>query len=734
MRVWPGRPYPLGATWDGAGVNFALFSETATAAELCLFEGPARVERRIPMRERTDQVFHCYLPDALPGQLYGFRVRGPYEPDKGLRFNHHKLLFDPYAKAVGRGLTWNPALFGYTCGEEDTTFDERDSSAYAPLAAVTETAFTWGDDRAPNRPWHETLIYELHVKGFTKLMPGVPEHMRGTYAGVGSDPAVRHLKALGVTAVELLPVHYRIDDGHLIDKGLTNYWGYNTLGFFAPDPRFSSDPDDPAAAVREFKMMVRSLHAAGIEVILDVVYNHTAEGNQMGPTLSWRGIDNGSYYFLSPESPRHYMDFTACGNSPNMQHPRVLQLIMDSLRYWATEMRVDGFRFDLAPTLARELAVVDKLGSFFDIIHQDPVLSRVKLIAEPWDIGPGGYMVGNFPVGWTEWNGEYRDAVRKFWAGQDVPTELLARRLTGSGDLYEQTGRRPYASINFVTCHDGFTLRDLVSYSKKHNEANGEDNRDGANDNHSWNCGAEGHTDDPAVLARRRRQQRNLLATLLLSQGVPMLLAGDEFGHTQNGNNNTYCQDNELTWLEWPRADPSLLAFARRLTQLREEEPVLKRRTFFRGRAIRGAGAKDVAWFKPDGTELTDGEWQECHKWLGMRLAGDQIRETDDRGEPIVGDTLYAIFNAGPTGVPFALPATNPEHVWELLFDTADDKKPHATFTGGAAYDLTEHAVAVFRTRPVSEPDADVTPLQAAVLRKAADGVKPAPLLTGGNS
>lgn len=731
MRVWPGRSYPLGATWDGAGVNFALFSENATAAELCLFEGPALVERRVPLTERTDQVFHAYLPDVLPGQLYGFRVHGPYEPEKGLRFNPHKLLFDPYAKAVGRGLTWNPSLFGYTCGEEDTTFDKRDSAAYAPLAAVTETAFTWGDDRQPNRSWHETLIYELHVKGFTKLMPGVSDHIRGTYAGVGSEPAVRHLKALGVTAVELLPVHYRIDDGHLMDKGLSNYWGYNTLGFFAPDPRFSSNPNDPESAVREFKMMVRSLHAAGIEVILDVVYNHTAEGNQMGPTLSWRGFDNGSYYFLSPEAPRYYMDFTACGNSPNMQHPRVLQLIMDSLRYWVTEMHVDGFRFDLAPTLARELAVVDKLGSFFDIIHQDPVLNRVKLIAEPWDIGPDGYMVGNFPVGWTEWNGEYRDVIRKFWAGQGVPTEVLARRLTGSGDLYEQTGRRPYASINFVTCHDGFTLRDLVSYSQKHNDANGEDNRDGTNDNHSWNCGAEGHTDDKAVLARRRRQQRNLLATLLLSQGVPMMLAGDEFGHTQKGNNNTYCQDNELTWLEWPQADKSLLAFAQKLTLLREEQPTLKRRTFFQGRPIRGEEAKDVAWFKYDGAELTDGEWSESRKWFGMRLAGDLIRETDDRGEPVVGDTLYAIFNADAKGVRFTLPATNPEHVWELLFDTADDKRPHATFTGGAGYDLTEHAVALFRTRPIAEPDADVTPLQAAALRHAADGVRDRPLSGG---
>ena len=734
MRVWPGRPYPLGATWDGAGVNFALFSENATAVELCLFDGPALVEHRVPLRECTDQVFHAYLPDMLPGQLYGFRVSGPHEPVKGHRFNPHKLLFDPYAKAVGRGLTWSDALFGYAIGEEDTTIDTRDSSAFAPLAAVAETAFTWGDDRPPARPWHETLIYELHVKGFTQLMPGVPEHLRGTYAGVGSEAAVRHLKELNVTAVELLPVHYRIDDRHLMEKGLSNYWGYNTLGFFAPDPRFSSAPADPASAIREFKTMVRTLHAAGIEVILDVVYNHTAEGNQNGPTLSWRGVDNASYYFLSPDSPRHYMDFTGCGNSPNMQHPRVLQLIMDSLRYWVEVMHVDGFRFDLAPTLARELAEVDKLGSFFDIIHQDPVLSRVKLIAEPWDIGPGGYMVGNFPIGWTEWNGEYRDAVRAFWAGRDVPTDLLAHRLTGSGDLYERTGRRPYASVNFVTCHDGFTLRDLVSYEQKHNGANGEENRDGSNENHNWNGGSEGPTDDPKVLARRNRQRRNLLATVLFSQGVPMLLAGDEIGHTQSGNNNTYCQDNELTWLEWVRPDRDFLAFAHAVTQLRAEQPVLKRRTFFQGRPIRGAGVADVSWFKPNGGELTDAEWTTPHKALGMRLAGDLIRETDDRGDPIAGDTLLVLMNADAKAVRFVLPATSDEHVWELMLDTADDRKPHATVAGGARYELIDHSLALFRTRPLKEPGADVTPLQAAALRRAASGPRARPLDAEGPS
>ena len=732
MRVWPGRPYPLGVTWDGAGVNFALFSENATAVELCLFNGPALEEQRIPLRDRTDQVFHAYLPDVLPGQLYGFRVSGPYEPEQGHRFNAHKLLFDPYAKAVGRDLTWADALFGYTIGHDDTTFDARDSSAFAPLAAVIDTAFTWGDDRAPAHSWHETVIYELHVKGFTRFMPGVPERLRGTYAGVGSEPAVRHLKDLNVTAVELLPVHYRIDDRHLMEKGLSNYWGYNTLGFFASDPRFCSDPSDPACAVREFKTMVRALHAAGIEVILDVVYNHTAEGNQNGPTLSWRGVDNASYYFLSPEAPRYFMDFTACGNSPNMQHPRVLQLIMDSLRYWVQEMHVDGFRFDLAPTLARELAVVDKLGSFFDIIHQDPVLNRVKLIAEPWDIGPGGYMVGNFPVGWTEWTGEYRDAVRGFWAGREVPTDVLAHRLTGSGDLYERTGRRPYASVNFVTCHDGYTLHDLVSYERKHNEANGEGNNDGHNDNRNWNGGHEGPTDDPKVNARRARQRRNMLATVLLSQGVPMLLSGDEIGHTQRGNNNAYCQDNELTWLGWEGADRDFLAFAHAVTRLRAEEPVLKRRTFFQGRPIRGEGVADVSWFKPNGHELTDQEWKLPHKSLGVRLAGDLIRETDERGEPIVGDTLLVLMNADTRHVRFSLPATNPDHVWELVFDTADDRKPHATVSGGDKYELVDHALALFRTRSLRDPHADLTPLRAAALRRAVTGPRVHPLRTEG--
>jgi len=540
MRIWPGSPYPLGSTWDGAGVNFALFSENAQKVELCLFDhrDATKETARITMPERTDQVFHVYLPDALPGQLYGYRVYGPHEPARGHRFNPNKLVFDPYAKSVGRFTRWADELFGYEIGnpDEDLKLDPRDSAAFAPLGEVVENAFSWGDDRRPRTAWHRTLIYEAHVRGITMRHPKVPEHLRGTYLGMCSDPMIEHLLALGVTAVELMPVHHHVDDRGLVERGLNNYWGYNTLSFFAPDERYSAKCNIPT--VVQFKTMVRNLHRAGIEVILDVVYNHTAEGNHLGPTLSMRGIDNASYYRLVGDNPRYYMDFTGCGNTLNMQNPRVLQLIMDSLRYWVEEMHVDGFRFDLASTLARELYDVDKLGAFFDIIHQDPVISQVKLIAEPWDVGPGGYQVGNFPVGWTEWNGRYRDAVRRFWKGDGDAASELATRLAGSSDLYEHSGRRPYASINFVTCHDGFCLEDLVSYNEKHNEANGEDNRDGHNDNLSWNCGVEGPTDDKAILALRAQQKRNLLATLLLSQGVPMLCGGDELGHTQQGNNN----------------------------------------------------------------------------------------------------------------------------------------------------------------------------------------------------
>ncbi len=730
MRVWPGRPYPRGATWDGTGVNFAVFSEHATRVELCLFDVPdPRTERRIDLPDRTDQVFHAYLPDILPGQLYGYRVHGPYQPAKGQRFNPHKLLFDPYSKAVGRGLRWDDALFGYTIGHQDAdlSFDTRDSAPFAPLAMVADTAFTWGDDRPLDHQWHETLIYELHVKGFTKQLPGVPERLRGTYAGVGSEAAVRHLKELNVSAVELLPVHYSIEDRHLLDRGLTNYWGYNTLGFFAPDPRFATAPE---RAVWEFKSMVRALHAAGIEVILDVVYNHTAEGNQCGATLSFRGIDNASYYFLSPEDPRYYMDFTGCGNTPRMAHPAVLRLMMDSLRYWVQEMHVDGFRFDLATALARESLEVDILSAFFRIVAQDPVLSRVKLIAEPWDVGPGGYMVGNFPHGWAEWNGEFRDAAREFWAGKAVTAKRLAHRLCGSPDLYDRTGRRPHASVNFVTCHDGFTLNDLVSYEEKRNHANGEENRDGDNHNRNWNCGCEGPSDDPEVAAHRERQRRNLLAMVFLSQGVPMLLAGDELGHTQQGNNNTYCQDNELTWLDWLPSGQrdAFQEFVKSLTQLWREQPVLRRRTFFQGQPIRGEDVADVSWFTPFGQELTDADWSLPTTALGMRLAGDLIRHTCDRGQPIVGDTLFVAFNAGAESTPFALPGTHPRHVWELLLDTADDERRRELFPGGNRYSVTERSVVVFRTRPRVERETDVTPLQAGTIRKAAEGIRPRPL------
>jgi isoamylase len=718
-RKWPGAPFPLGATWDGVGVNFALFSEAATGVELCLFAdaGNHHEVERIRLTERTDYVWHCYLPDALPGQHYGYRVEGPYEPAAGYRFNANKVLLDPYALLVGRDLTWDDALFGYRIGDDDLSFDDRDSSRFAPLATVVDPAFTWGDDRPPRTPWHQTIIYEAHVKGMTERMPGIPPHLRGTYAGLASDAAINHLLKLNVTAVELLPVHHRADDRHLLERGLANYWGYNTLGFFAPDTRYATKPH---LAVSQFKMMVRRLHEAGIEVILDVVYNHTAEGSHLGPTLSLRGIDNVAYYRLAPDSPRHYMDFTGCGNTPNMQHPRLLQLIMDSLRYWVLEMHVDGFRFDLASTLARELYDVDRLGAFFDIIHQDPVLSRVKLIAEPWDVGPGGYQVGNFPVLWTEWNGQYRDEVRDFWRGGGGSAGKIATRLCGSSDLYEHNGRRPYASINFVTCHDGFTLSDLVSYDAKHNEANGEDNRDGTDDNRSWNCGTEGPTDDPNVRALRERQRRNLLATLMLSQGVPMLLGGDEIGHTQLGNNNGYCQDNGLTWLDWKLTAPkrALLAFARRLTRIRREHPVLTRRTFFRGRSIRGEGVSDVSWFHPGGGEMSDEQWHDRVTCLGMRLAGDLMNETDARGEPIVGDTLLILMNGSHEGIPFQLPGTNPDHQWELLVDTANDRVWGTLRGGGEIFDLTDRSLALFRTRPVAFDKAGLTPHQAEAIRK----------------
>ena len=702
MRVWPGTPYPLGATWDGVGVNFALFSEHGTRVELCLFDSvDAETESlTIPLTEHTDMVWHGYLPDVRPGQLYGYRVHGPYAPHQGHRFNPNKVVMDPYARVVGRRKRWDESLFGFRAGEDDATFDTRDSAAHAPLAAVVDPAFTWGDDRPLRTPWHETLIYELHVRGFTKQHPEIPEPLRGTYLGLASEPAIQHLVSLGVTAVELMPVHHHIDDWHLVQRGLNNYWGYNTLSYFAPDSRYATAAASPLEAVREFKMMVRALHAAGLEVILDVVYNHTAEGNHLGPTISLRGIDNATYYRLQPHLPRYYEDFTGCGNTLNMRSPRVLQLIMDSLRYWVTEMHVDGFRFDLASALARELHAVDKLGAFFDIIHQDPILSQVKLIAEPWDLGEGGYQVGNFPTKWTEWNGKYRDAVRRFWRGDGGALSEMATRLAGSSDLYEQSGRRPYASINFITAHDGFTLADLVSYNDKRNQANGENNADGERHNLSWNCGVEGETDDPQIRELRARQRRNLLSTLMLSVGVPMISGGDELCRTQRGNNNAYCQDNGISWTDWTMTAErqEFLEFTRRLIKLWKDHPVLRRRKFFQGRRIRGADVLDIAWLDPTGTEMTDEMWNAPEvRALGVRLNGDAIQEVNERGQRIVSDTLLLFLNGGPDPMPFVLPPTAPIERWDTLFDTTEPWQPPRALRAGELYELGGRSMAVLR-------------------------------------
>jgi len=696
--VFPGKPYPLGATWDGEGVNFALFSEHAERVELCLFDSQGRREiARLELPEQTDQVWHGYLPDARPGLLYGYRVFGPYQPEQGHRFNPHKLLLDPYAKDIVGPLKWSDAHFGYRVGSgrADLSFDKRDNASGLPKCRVIDPAFTWGDDRPPRTPWHDTVIYELHVKGFTNRHPDVPPPLRGTYAGLSTAPVIDYLKHLGVTAVELMPCHAFVDDRYLIEKGLRNYWGYNSIGFFAPDSRYSA-----SGHVSEFKTMVKTLHSAGIEVILDVVYNHTAEGNHLGPTLGFRGIDNRSYYRLATGDERHYVDFTGCGNTLNMMHPRVLQLIMDSLRYWVLEMHVDGFRFDLASALARELHDVNRLSAFFDIIHQDPVLSQVKLIAEPWDLGQGGYQVGNFPVGWTEWNGKYRDAIRAYWKGEGGLIGELAFRLTGSSDLYEASSRRPHASINFVTAHDGFTLRDLVSYNAKHNDANGEENRDGSDHNLSWNCGVEGPTDDAAVNTLRSRQQRNFLATLVFSQGVPMLTAGDEFGHSQSGNNNPYCQDNELSWLDWegPAFDHQLLAFTRRLIQYRQKHQVFRRRRFFQGRQIRGGDIKDVMWLKPDGTEMSEDEWSHGFaRCLGMFLAGAVLPDVDARNRPLHDENFLLLFNAHHETIAFMLPHLSNGQHWRVLLDTVTPgASSHADFPSGTPYNLQGRSLVLF--------------------------------------
>jgi isoamylase len=707
FRTRPGRPYPLGAAWDGAGVNFALFSEHATAVELCLFDPaePAREIRRIAVTERTDQIWHVYLPEARPGLLYGYRVHGPYAPAAGHRFNPAKVLLDPYAKAIAGGVTWDESLFGYRPGlpEESATADSRDSAPFVPKCVVVETAFSWGEDRLLRTPWHKTVIYEVHVKGFTARHPQVPPELRGTYAGLASSPALEHLKRLGVTAVELLPVHHSVAEQRLVDRGLTNYWGYNSIGYLAPDSRFAST-GVRGEQVAEFKSMVKRLHQAGIEVLLDVVYNHTAEGDHRGPTLCFRGIDNDAYYRLEADDRRTYRDYTGCGNTLNLTHPRPLQLLMDSLRYWVLDMHVDGFRFDLASALARELHDVDRLSAFFDVIHQDPVISQVKLIAEPWDLGEGGYQVGNFPPGWAEWNGKYRDTIRRYWKGDWGQVGELAFRLTGSSDLYEQGGRRPSASINFVTAHDGFTLADLVAYTTKRNDANGESNRDGSDDNFSWNCGAEGPSDDTAVRALRERQQRNALATLLLSQGVPMLSGGDEIARTQRGNNNAYCQDNEISWLVWPPTGIAarLLDFTRRVIRLRLDHPVFQRRHFFQGRRIHGSAVKDLSWLRPDGSEMTDEEWSNWHsRSLGLLLAGDAIEEVDDEGLPVRGDTFLILLNANDKAVPFVLPNHEPRIEWEACLDTRGWEPPLEghRFKGGEPYLLEGRTLAVLRQR-----------------------------------
>jgi isoamylase len=674
LRVWLGKPYPLGATWTTKGVNFAVYSENATGVDLCLFDNmDAPVEQiRIRMTEQSDEVWHVFLPDIQPGQLYGYRVYGPYDPANGLRFNSSKLLLDPYAKAISGTINWSDEMFGYTLSTgNDLIRDYRDDAWGVPKSAVIDPAFDWGSDKPPATPLPESVIYEVHVKGFSMLCPGIPEALRGSYAALGSTYGVDYFRKLGVTAIELLPVHHFVDDNMLVDKGLRNYWGYNTIGYFAPDARYSSSGVQ-GEQVREFKTMVKNLHAAGIEVILDVVYNHTAEGNHLGPTLCFKGIDNANYYRLLKDDPRYYMDYTGTGNTLNVMRPRVLQLIMDSLRYWVTEMHVDGFRFDLASTLARELHAVSKLSAFFDIIHQDPVLSQVKLIAEPWDVGEGGYQVGNFPVLWAEWNGKYRDAVRGYWKGDEGHIGDMGWRLTGSPDLYEMNGKRPYASVNFITAHDGFTLADLVSYNEKHNEANGEGNRDGESHNRSWNCGAEGPTKDPQINALRRRQQRNFLATLFLSQGVPMLCGGDEYGRTQQGNNNAYCQDNEISWLSWNWDDAAttLHEFSCRLIHFRHEHPIFRRPKFFQGRKIRGSEVKDIMWFNPGGTEMTDEEWGTSFvRTLGMMLSGDTIDVRDYQGEPIRDDTFLLLTNAHHEPLPFILPGEE-DVGWELILDT----------------------------------------------------------------
>ena len=709
--ILPGKPYPQGATWDGTGVNFSIYSESATGIELCLFnESGTETQLIIPIRESTGHVWHCYVPGIKLGQLYGYRVHGPYAPEAGNRFNPSKLLIDPYAKALSKQVDWNSPVFGYTLGNpnEDLTPDFQDDAHAVPKGVVTASYFDWENDRPPLTPLHNTVIYEVHVKGLTAQHPSVPEEIRGTYAGVAYPSVIEYLKRLGVTAVELMPVHAFLDDKILLEKGLRNYWGYNSINFFSPDARYSSS-GDRGEQIGEFKGMVKALHRAGIEVILDVVYNHTAEGNHLGPTLSFRGIDNATYYRLVPDQPRYYMDYTGTGNTLNVRNPQVLKLIMDSLRYWITEMHVDGFRFDLAAALARELHQVDRLSSFFDVINQDPLISQVKLIAEPWDVGDGGYQVGRFPPLWAEWNGRYRDVVRRYWKGDEGQLAEFGYRLTGSSDLYQRDGRHPTASVNFVTAHDGFTLRDLVSYSEKHNQANGEENRDGTDDNHSWNCGAEGDTGDPAVLELRARQQRNFLATLMLSQGLPMLCGGDEIGRTQRGNNNAYAQDSELSWFDWnlDEQKSALLEFTKTLIKLRANHPNFHRRRFFQDRRIdpdapdrevNGGAEQDILWLRPDGQEMTQEEWHAG--WIrcfGLWLNGRTLDEVNAVGEPIQDDTFLVLFNPHHEPARFTLPRIHPGTAWELCLDTRSIIPPKRRLQVRKVYQLLDRSLALLR-------------------------------------
>ncbi len=674
LSLWPGKPYPLGAKWDGKGTNFALFSENATGVELCLFDKRGN-ETRLELQEVTNFVWHGYVPSVGPGMRYGFRVSGPFEPENGHRFNNNKLLIDPYAKALDSNIEFAEEIFGYRWSDpkEDLGFSDLDSAPYMPKAVIVDEAFDWEGDELLRLPWHETVIYEAHVRGFTKLHPDIPKKQRGTYAGLAHPAAISHLQSLGITAVELMPIHHFLaHPGHLVTEGLSNYWGYDSLAYLAPHQDFCSSKK-LGAQVNEFKEMVKALHKAGMEVILDVVYNHTGEGNHMGPTLTLRGIDNASYYRMVEGDERYYMDYTGCGNSLNVRHPQILKLIMDSLRYWVLDMHVDGFRFDLASALARELHEVDRLAAFFDIIHQDPVLADVKLIAEPWDVGEGGYQVGGFPLLWSEWNGKYRDTVRDFWRGEDSRLAEFAYRFTGSSDLYKTNGRSPHASVNFITAHDGFTLMDLVSYNDKHNDDNGEGNRDGDDHNRSWNCGAEGETDDPTVLKLRAQQRRNFLVTMMLSQGVPMLVSGDEMGRSQGGNNNAYCQDNKISWLDWDlqEENETLLDFNRQLINFRRQHPVFHRRKWFMGRDIHGSGVKDIGWFNPDGEPMRQEQWNDGFaKAIGVLLNGEEIATTGNRGERIIDENFLLLFSAHYETIEFTLPVTLQDWEWVVIIDT----------------------------------------------------------------